>query len=175
MMQEQAVPNEGLPNLICMVPGPDPGAIVVGTRLESNAKGDEAEVDWGGPILLPLLAESMISAPHHQTMIFVAFAGHDHGLAGANYFLSHLNDEQRAQSQAMIQIDKIGRASCAVWLSRTRHCSNGHHWKNGRFAMEPRSCAYNFEQGVAAGSRQPETRGCADAEQRHSSDRGTGL
>ncbi len=93
-----------------MVPGPDPGAIVVGTRLESNAKGDEAEVDWGGPILLPLLAESMISAPHHQTMIFVAFAGHDHGLAGANYFLSHLNDEQRAQIQAMIQIDKIGRA-----------------------------------------------------------------
>ena len=55
MMQEQAVPNEELPNLICMVPGPDPGAIVIGTRLESNAKGDEAEVAWGGPVLLPLL------------------------------------------------------------------------------------------------------------------------
>ena len=46
MMQEQAVPNEELPNLICMVPGPDPGAIVIGTRLESNAKGDEAR--WTG-------------------------------------------------------------------------------------------------------------------------------
>jgi VWFA-related protein len=110
MLQEQTVPDEELPNLICIVPGPDPGAIVVGTRLESKSKGDEAEVDWGGPILLPLLAESMISAPHHQTMIFVAFAGHDHGLAGANYFLSQLNDEQRAQIQAMIQIDKVGRA-----------------------------------------------------------------
>ena len=109
MMQEQAVPDEELPNLICMVPGPDPGAIVVGTRLESKAKGDEAGVDWGGPVLLPLLAESIISAPHHQTFIFVAFSGHDHGLAGANYFLSQLNDEQRAQIQAMIDVDKIGR------------------------------------------------------------------
>ena len=109
MMQEQAIPNEELPNLICIVPGPDPGAIVVGTRLESRAKGDEAEVDWGGPVLLPLLAESMISAPHHLTIIFVAFAGHDHGLAGANYFLSQLNEEQRTQIQAMIQIDKVGR------------------------------------------------------------------
>ncbi len=110
MIQEQAVPNEELPNLICMVPGPDPGAIVVGTRLESKANGDEATVDWGGPVLLPLLAESMISAPHHQTFVFVAFAGHDHGLAGAKYFLSQLNDVQRAQIQAMIQVDKVGRA-----------------------------------------------------------------
>ena len=109
MMQEQAVPNEELPNLICIVPGPDPGAIVIGTRLESNAKGDEAEVAWGGPVLLPLLAESMISAPHHETLIFVAFSGHDHGLAGANYFLRQLNEDQRAQIQAMIQIDKVGR------------------------------------------------------------------
>jgi VWFA-related protein len=111
MMQEQAVPNEELPNLICIVPGPDPGAIVIGTRLESNAKGDEAEVAWGGPVLLPLLVESMISAPHHETLIFVAFVGHDHGLAGANYFLSQLNEDQRAQIQAMIQIDKVGRTA----------------------------------------------------------------
>ncbi len=109
MIQEQAVPNEELPNLICMVPGPDPGAIVIGTRLESKAKGEEAVVDWGGPVLLPLLVESMISAPHHQTFIFVAFAGHDQGLAGANYFLSQLNDDQRGQIQAMIQIDQVGR------------------------------------------------------------------
>ena len=113
MIQEQAVPNEGLPNLICMVPGPDPGAIVIATRLDSNAQGEEAVVDWGGPILLPLLAESLNSAPHHQTMIFAAFAGHDHGFAGANYYLNHLNNEQRAQIRAMIQIDKIGSAPAA--------------------------------------------------------------
>src|SRR6516165_8343482 len=101
LIQEQAVPDEDLPNVICMVPGPDPGAIVIGTRLDAKAKGDESEVDWGGSVMLPLLAESMISAPHHQTFIFVAFSGHDHNFAGANYFLSHLSDDQRSQIEAM--------------------------------------------------------------------------
>ena len=111
LIQEQAVPDEDLPNVICMVPGPDPGAIVIGTRLDAKAKGDESEVDWGGSVMLPLLAESMISAPHHQTFIFVAFSGHDHNFAGANYFLSHLSDDQRSQIEAMIMVDKVGRTS----------------------------------------------------------------
>ena len=96
LMQEQAVPDEELPNVICMVPGPDPGAIIIGTRLDSKAKGDDVEVDWGGSVMLPLLTDSLISAPHHQTFIFIAFSGHDHNFAGANYFLSHLNDDQRS-------------------------------------------------------------------------------
>jgi len=109
MIQEQVVPDEELPNLICIVPGGDPGAIVVATRLESRAKGEEAIVDWGGPVMLPLLAESLISAPHHQTFILAAFSGHDHGMAGANLYLKQLNDEQRAQIDAMVQIEKVGR------------------------------------------------------------------
>ncbi len=111
LLQEQAVPDEEMPNVICMVPGADPGAIVVGTRIDSKAKGDESEVDWGGPVMLPLLVESLNSAPHHQTFIFVAFAGHDHGMAGANFFLKQLNDEQRAQIDAMIQLDQVGRTA----------------------------------------------------------------
>ncbi|HZD31813.1 MAG TPA: VWA domain-containing protein [Candidatus Angelobacter sp.] len=109
LLQEQTVPDEELPNLICMVPGQDPGAIVVGTRLQSKAKGEEAVVDWGGPVMLPLLVESLNSAPHHQTFIFVAFAGHEHGMAGASYFLKQLNDAQRGQIDAMIQLEKVGR------------------------------------------------------------------
>jgi VWFA-related protein len=111
MIQEQAVPNEELPNLICMVPGPDPGAIVIGTRLESKAKGDDADVDWGSAVMLPLLAESMLSAPHHQTFIFVAFSGNDHNFAGASFFLTSMNDDQRNQIEAMIMIDKVGRTT----------------------------------------------------------------
>ena len=109
MIQEQAVPDEALPNVICIIPGADPGAIVVGARLESKAKGEEAAVDWGGPVMLPLLAESLNSAPHHPTFIFVAFAGPEHGQVGAVEFLKQLNDEQRAQIDAMIQLDKVGR------------------------------------------------------------------
>ena len=110
LIQEQTIPDEELPNLICVVPGPDPGAIVVGTHLDSKAKGEEAGVDWGGPVMLPLLAESLNSAPHHQTYIFAAFAGHDQGAAGANYFLAQLSDTQRAQIQGMIAIEKVGRS-----------------------------------------------------------------
>ena len=86
-------------------------------------------MDWGGPVLLPLLAESMISAPHHETLIFVAFAGHDHGVAGANYFLSQLNDDQRAQIQAMIQIDKGGPHGCDVRFPRTGHFARVERWQ----------------------------------------------
>jgi VWFA-related protein len=112
-IQEQAVPDEELPNVICTVPGPDPGAIVVASRLDSKARGEEALVDWGGPVMLPLLAKSLNSAPHHATLVFAAFCGHDHGFAGANWYLKQLSSEQRSQILAMIQIDKVGRTPAA--------------------------------------------------------------
>ena len=111
MLQEQQVPDVDLPNIICTLPGPDPGAIVIGARLDSKAHGDEALVDWGSVAMLPLLAESLNSAPHRVTIVLAAFAGHDHGLAGANFYVKQLTDEQRAQIRAMIQIEKIGRTT----------------------------------------------------------------
>ena len=33
-IQEQAIPDEDLPNIICTIPGPEPGAIVIATRLD---------------------------------------------------------------------------------------------------------------------------------------------
>jgi len=112
-IEEQAVPDEELPNIICTIPGPEPGAIVIATRLDSKAHGEEAMVDWGGPVMLPLLAESLNSAPHRQTLVFAAFAGHDHGFAGANWYLKQLTSDQRAQIRGMIQIDKVGRTPAA--------------------------------------------------------------
>lgn len=109
MMQEQQVPDVDLPNVICILPGPDPGAIVIGARLGSKAHGDEALVDWGSTAMLPLLARSLNTATHRQTLVFAAFAGHDTGMAGANVYLKQLTAEQRAQIRAMIQIEKIGR------------------------------------------------------------------
>lgn len=106
-IQEQSVPDEDLPNIICTLPGPEPGAIVIATRLDSKTHGEEALVDWGGPVMLPLLAESLNSAPHRQTLVFAAFAGHDKGFAGANWYLKQLTSDQRAQIRGMIQIDKV--------------------------------------------------------------------
>jgi VWFA-related protein len=112
-LQEQAVPGEELPNMICILPGPDPGAIVIATRMDSKSHGEEALVDWGGPVMLPLLAESLNAVPHRVTLIFAAFAGHDHGFAGANWYLKQLTSDQRTQIRAMIQLDKVGRTPAA--------------------------------------------------------------
>ena len=108
-IQEQQVPDVELPNIICTLPGPEPGAVLIGTRLDSKAHGEEALVDWGSVAMLPLLAESLNSAPHRETIILAAFSGHDHGLAGANWYLKQLSAEQRSQIRAMIQIEKVGR------------------------------------------------------------------
>ncbi len=106
---EQAVPDVELPNVICMLPGTEPGAIVIAARLDSKAHGEEARVDWGSLAMLSLMAESLNSAPHRETLIFAAFAGDDHGFAGSKWYLKQLSDEQRTQIRAMIQIDKVGR------------------------------------------------------------------
>ena len=112
-IQEQVVPDVELPNIICTLPGPEPGAIVIATRFDSKAHGDEALVDWGGAAMLPLLAESLNSAPHRLTLVLAAFAGHDHGLAGANWYLKQLSDQQRSQIEAMVEIEKVGRTPAA--------------------------------------------------------------
>ncbi len=112
-IQEQAVPDEELPNVICTLPGPEPGAIVIATPLDSKARGEEALVDWGGPVMLPLLAESLNASPHRQTLVFAAFAGHDRGFAGANFYLKQLSSDQRSQIRGMIEIDKVGRTPAA--------------------------------------------------------------
>ncbi len=108
-IQEQAIPDLEVPNIICTLPGPDPGAIVIATQLESKAHGDEALVDWGSVAMLPLLAESLNSAPHRETLVLAAFAGHDRGVTGANWYLKQLTTDQRAQITAMIQIEQVGR------------------------------------------------------------------
>lgn len=112
-IQEQAIPDVDLPNIICTLPGTEPGTIVIATRLDSKAHGDEALVDWGGVAMMPLLAESLNSAPHRLTLVFAAFAGHDHGFAGATWYLKHLNDRQRSEIKAMIDVDKVGRTPAA--------------------------------------------------------------
>ncbi len=112
-IQEQAIPDLEVPNIICTLPGPDPGAIVIATQLESKAHGDEALVDWGSVAMLPLLAESLNSAPHRETLVLAAFAGHDRGVTGANWYLKQLTTDQRAQITAMIQIEQVGRTPAA--------------------------------------------------------------
>ena len=109
-IQEQAIPGGELPNVICTLPGALPGVILIASRLDSQAHGDEARVDWGSVAMLPLLAESLNSAPHQMTLVLAAFAGHDHDQAGADWYLKQLNEQERTRIEAMVEIEKPGRS-----------------------------------------------------------------
>src|SRR5664279_900003 len=74
-IQTQPVPDQSLPNVICTLPGTEFGTILVAARLDYDARGDEANVGWGGVAMLPLLAESINSTNHRHTMVFAAFSG----------------------------------------------------------------------------------------------------
>ena len=108
-LQEEPVTEPAPPNLICTLPGTYPGTIVIGARLDFIAQGDEGAVQWATVAMLPLLAESLNAAPHRHTFVFAAFAGHEHGFAGATRFLNQLSETQRTSIVAMIDLDHLGR------------------------------------------------------------------
>ena len=73
-IQEQPVPQEDLPNLICTLPGTEEGIIVVGASLQ-YAADRAAPAGWGTLLQLPLLAESVGGVQHRLTIVLAAFAG----------------------------------------------------------------------------------------------------
>ncbi|HLH06863.1 MAG TPA: VWA domain-containing protein [Terriglobales bacterium] len=107
-LKEQTIPGQQLPNLVCILPGLDPGAVVVGANYDYSSTGDAARVDWATVSMLPLIAESLRSVPHRYTFILVAFSGHDRQI-GSSYYLTQLTDSQRVGIRAMVDLNQIGR------------------------------------------------------------------
>ena len=107
-LKEQAVPGQQLPNLICILPGREEGAIVVGANYDYSSTGDAARVDWATVSMLPLMVESFRGVPHRYTFIFVAFSGSDQ-TTGSAYYLQQLSDPQRVGIRAMVDLNQIGR------------------------------------------------------------------
>ena len=107
-LKEQKVPGQQLPNLVCILPGQDPGAIVIGANYDYLSTGEAARVDWATVSMLPLMVESLRTVPHRYTFIFVAFSGRDQG-TGSAYYLQQLSDAQRVGIRAMIDLNQLGR------------------------------------------------------------------
>ena len=112
-LQEQSVPGAELPNLICTLPGNDTGVIVIAASLDYKSHGDEERVQWATLELLPLLAESLNSSPHRETLVFAAFSGHEHGFAGSSHYVKNLSDTERQNLRGMIFLDHLGRVAPA--------------------------------------------------------------
>lgn len=107
-LYQQAVPRQDLPNLICTVPGKEPGIIVVGAPVDDAADSGSG-THWATLALLPLLAESVSSVQHRHSLIFVAFSGQQHGFRGSSEYLKELRRWQRPEIRAMVSLDDIGR------------------------------------------------------------------
>ncbi len=107
-LKEQTVPGQKLPNLICILPGLEQGAIVVGANYDYSTSGETARVDWATVSMLPLMIESFRGVPHRYTFIFVAFSGNDRA-TGSGYYLQQLSDAQRVGIRAMVDLNQIGR------------------------------------------------------------------
>jgi len=116
---EQEVPKEEFPNLICLLPGDEEGTIIVGASLDYAPDEADAPARWSTLALLPLLAESLSSAPHRFTLMFIAFTGHEHGMRGANWYLNQLTETQRKPIQAMIDLDNLGRTPAVYALAQS--------------------------------------------------------
>ena len=115
---EQPVPKEELPNVLCRLPGTEPGTIVVSAPIDFETATSDDQARWATAAMLPLLAESLAPAPHRFSMTFVALSGHDHGSRGSTEFLKALSEVQRKEIRAMISLEEVGRTPLVYVLGQ---------------------------------------------------------
>ncbi len=114
-VEVQTVPEQPLPNVLCTLPGTEFGTILIAARLDYDGRGEEGDIGWGGVVMLPLLAESLISSTHRHTLVFAAFAGGN--MAGADWYWKNLSDAQRLEFRGMVDLDHLGRTAAGYSTS----------------------------------------------------------
>jgi hypothetical protein len=106
------------PNVICVLPGATREEIVVGAHTDKVTKAGDGVVDnWSGAALLPGLLFSLNGQKRHHTFVFIGFTGEESGLIGSEYYVAHLSPAERAQIEAMVNMDSLGLTSTKVWAS----------------------------------------------------------
>ena len=119
--RDQPVKHSKLPNLICEIPGPDDAVIVVGAHYDKVPNSEGVIDNWTGAALLPALYQALKpnpTAPRQHKILFVAFAEEEKGLVGSSYFASQIKSKERANYQAMVNIDSIGLGPLSIWASK---------------------------------------------------------
>jgi hypothetical protein len=100
---EQQVPGEQFPNLICLIPGNEPGTILLSAS--SDDPRDPTLRNWGPLAMLALAVESLANVPHRYTLMLAAFTGHANGNRGGSWYLDHLSEPQHKSILAAINVD----------------------------------------------------------------------
>jgi putative aminopeptidase FrvX len=106
-------------NVICILPGQIPSTIVVGGHFDFADRGQGIVDDWSGASLLPSLYEALKNQPRQHTFAFVAFANEELGLLGSIRYVKQMNEEQRSNVRAFVNLECLGLTPTKVWLPRS--------------------------------------------------------
>jgi hypothetical protein len=118
-LSEQPVLGTRQPNVICVLPGTTQATIVVGAHFDHIADGEGIVDNWSGASLLPSIVQSLKDSPRKHTFIFIGFSGEEKGLIGSAFYVNHLDKEQLANTEAMINLDTLGLSPTEVWVSQS--------------------------------------------------------
>jgi len=114
---EQPVKGARQGNVICTVRGTGDGTILIGAHFDTaNSLG--VVDNWSGAALLPSLYQGLAGRKRNHTFVFVGFTDEEVGLRGSESYVKQMNEAQRLQMQAMVNIDCVGMTSTKVWVRR---------------------------------------------------------
>ena len=116
-LSEQAVKHLKEPNVVCTLPGKTNAVILVGAHYDHVDVGDGVVDNWSGASLLPSFFQVLKSQTRNHTYVFVAFSGEEKGLVGSEYYAKQLTAADRANIEAMINLDTLGLGPTEVWVS----------------------------------------------------------
>jgi hypothetical protein len=117
-LSEQMVKHIRGPNLICSMPGTLDSVIITGAHFDFVDAGAGVVDNWSGASLLPSLYESLKSEPRRHTFRFIGFTGEEKGMVGSNYYVSHLEKEERSKIHAMVNLDSLGTSPTKLETDR---------------------------------------------------------
>jgi Iap family predicted aminopeptidase len=116
-VSEAVVKHVKQPNVICVLPGTSDQVIFVGAHFDHVDAGDGVVDNWSGASLLSSLYQGLRTKPTRHTFVFISFSGEEKGELGSASYVDHMNKEEVARSEAMINLDTLGLGPTEVWLS----------------------------------------------------------
>ena len=108
-VQEQLVPGQTEPNLICTLQGSGDSTIIVAVDTAYKGRGDEAHVNWATLETVPLLLESVAGFASRHTLRSSLSAAKKASIP--ERFLPRSTDRSTKEIDAVIELDHIGRTA----------------------------------------------------------------
>jgi Zn-dependent M28 family amino/carboxypeptidase len=99
------------------LPGQTVSRILVTAHTDHVEAGDGTVDNWSGASMLPDLYQSLRAAPRRHTFVFIGFTKEEDDLTGSRFYAKGLTPGEKAKISALVNMDSLGLASTAVWLS----------------------------------------------------------